>query len=100
MFSNIDNNDKFIPSNLVLTLQSSTGETLTYTKNEVIVGRNPNCENRLIIPKDVFKNVIFSGFAKKLKAKLCVKKYEEKNNIFAALICRYNMETVQSEKSG
>jgi len=79
---------KIEPENLMLTL-AQLGEHIVI---------NPNCENRLIIPKDVFKNVIFREFAKKYKAKVSVKKYEEKNDILGALICDYNMETNQSEK--
>lgn len=41
MFNFFNKKNKINSFELVLTLQSSTGTTLTYTKSEVILGRNP-----------------------------------------------------------
>lgn len=70
--------------------------TLNQLGEHIVI--NPNCENRLIIPKDIFKMIIFEEFAKRLNAKVSIDKYKEKNDIFAALVCDYNIETQQSEK--
>lgn len=65
--------------------------------NEHIV-INPNLENRLIIPKDIFKMVIFEEFMEKFKAKADFQKYREKNDILGALVCRYNMASQQLDR--
>lgn len=70
--------------------------TLNQLGKHIVI--NPNCENRLIIPKDIFKMIIFEEFVKRLNAKVSIDKYKEKNDIFAALVCDYNIETQQSEK--
>lgn len=59
---------------------------------------NPNAENRLIIPKDIFQMIIFEEFVKKYNAKTSLKKYKENNDVFATLACEYNMATKQTEK--
>ena len=59
---------------------------------------NPNAEEHLVIPKDIFKTVIFEDFIKQYRAKVSLKKYQEKNDVFAVLVCEYNMATEQAEK--
>lgn len=59
---------------------------------------NPNAENRLIIPKDIFQMIIFEEFVKKYNAKTSLKKYKENNDVFAALVCEYNIATNQADK--
>lgn len=70
--------------------------TLNQLGEHIVI--NPNCENRLIIPKDIFKMIIFGEFAKRFNAKVSIAKYKEKNDILATLVCDYNIETQQIEK--
>ena len=75
-------------------------EKLMFTLNQLgeHIVINPNCENRLIISKDIFKMVIFEEFMEKFKAKADFKKYKEKNDILGALVCRYNMASHQPDR--
>jgi len=70
--------------------------TLNQLGEHIVI--NPNCENRLIIPKNIFKMIIFEEFVKRLNAKVSIDKYKEKNDILATLVCDYITETQQGEK--
>lgn len=87
-FGNKGNSIKLEPERLLLLLNDL---------NEHIV-INPNSENRLVIPKDVFRNIIFESFSKKYKAKISIDSYKEKGDSLGALICDYNMATDQKIK--
>lgn len=87
-FGKQENIVKLKPEKLMLTL-NQLGEHIVI---------NPNCENKLIIPKDIFKMVIFEEFMKKFKAKAGFEKYKGNNDILGALVCQYNMASHQFNK--
>lgn len=79
---------KLEPKEFMLTLNGLGGH----------ISINPNCEDRMIILKDVFQKIIFEQFVKKHNAKVSIDEYKKKNDVLGILVCEYNREPEQSKR--